>query len=97
MHIRSRFVHSDWDIRGYYEKSGTVGVLTLSPKEASSELYAKLCNKDGDGRCQFQSEIVLDENLPCDPYSNECAINDAFVVAVGPPGLTEIDLSLIHI
>lgn len=38
--------------------------MVLDP--ATSSLYAKLCNANELGECQFKSTVVLDEDLPCD-------------------------------
>jgi uncharacterized protein (DUF1501 family)/uncharacterized protein (DUF1800 family) len=71
------------------------GVYRYAPKQNSSALYDKLCNLDPSqgtfGRCQFQSDVTLDETLTCDPFSTECSINEPNVVAIGPPGHTQLD------
>ena len=66
------------------------GLATYAPQQNTSALYAKLCDPDATagptGRCQLKPEVVLDQDLDCDPYSTECSINEPTIVAIGPPG-----------
>lgn len=47
---------SSWDVNDAARK------LLLAE---SSAFYGKLCNPDANGKCQFQSYVVLDQNLDC--------------------------------
>jgi hypothetical protein len=53
--------------------------FVLSP---TSSLYAKLCNADTSGACQYRNTVILDENLPCD--GKECRVDTLIVVQMAP-------------
>lgn len=64
-----------------WDADETVKRLVLSP---TSSLYAKLCNPDTNGSCQYLNTVLIDENLPCDGV--ECRI-DTLVTAQLAPGV----------
>ncbi|EJK47814.1 hypothetical protein THAOC_33446, partial [Thalassiosira oceanica] len=47
-----------------------------------SELYARLCNPSGDGRCNFANTVTLDAHLPC--TEKECRVDTVEIVQVAP-------------
>lgn len=63
----------------YQDQDTTRTALDVS----SSELHARLCNKDPNtGRCRFSSKVVLDEDVEC--YGVECMIQAPRIVQVEP-------------
>eukprot|EP00656_Telonema_subtile_P022373 TRINITY_DN2349_c0_g4_i2.p1 TRINITY_DN2349_c0_g4~~TRINITY_DN2349_c0_g4_i2.p1 ORF type:complete len:1161 (-),score=234.81 TRINITY_DN2349_c0_g4_i2:206-3688(-) len=56
------------------------GDKRLAPDSATSQLYTKLCNPDGGGKCQFAAEVTLDADLPCD--GAECRVDTASVIKI---------------
>ncbi|GMH79107.1 hypothetical protein TL16_g08033 [Triparma laevis f. inornata] len=55
--------------------------------EGESELYGKLCGAvESDGKCQFESRVVLDADLTC--YGDECEIQQPRVVRVNTTDAT---------
>jgi len=49
--------------------------------DSSSELYDKLCNANGGSTCNYDSKVVLDENLSCN--GDECDVDTLTFVEVG--------------
>ena len=84
------------DSPGWWDDSDDRDRLVLS--EASSGLFSALCN-EGNGKCQFESHVVLTEDLQCDGTCEpsrwgagnapcECTIDEPRIVTLQASTLT---------
>jgi hypothetical protein len=65
-----QFDRTDWDYT----------VVERFPLDPKSALYAKLCNVNQAGKCEFRPLVHLDENLMC--HGRECGVDNLSVIIV---------------
>ncbi len=81
----------EWWEEGWWRAYNNITNLTLNT--TSSALYSALCNAGSDGKCRFQSVVVLNQTLTCE--RKECLIDEPRTIRVSTNPLVERMLDLV--